>query len=136
MISTGGARRGLASAAQQFTRIKGLGEIIVSADLKPQNAIHGFAAGGEQEYRNGGLMTQGLQQLESRAAWKHDIENHQLMMVGERGRQTCVMIVSGIDPKALRLEKALKQIDESVIVVDDEQVIHWIYCAFSSVRLW
>ena len=46
------------------------------------------------------------------------------------------MIVGGIDSEAFRLEKAFEQIDESVIVVDDEQVVHWIYCAFSSVRLW
>ncbi len=45
------------------------------------------------------------------------------------------MVVGGIDMEALGLKKALEQIDESVIVVDDEQVIHWTHFAFSRVRL-
>ncbi len=75
MIATGSARRSLASppqhcanAGHEFARIERFGEIVVCADLEPQNAIHRLATGGEQEDRNCGLMTQSLEQLESRAA--------------------------------------------------------------------
>ena len=57
------------------------------------------------------------------------------MVIGESSGQAGVMVVSSIDVKALRLEKSFQQIDERVVVVDDEQLVHWIHCAFSSERL-
>ena len=142
VIAAGRAGRGFAGAAQnganarhQFARIERLGEIIVGADLQSQDAIDGLAAGGEQQNRHGGLVTQRLEQLESGAAGQHHIENDQLVVIGEGGGQSGVMVVGGIDVKALGLEKSLQQIDERVVVVDDEQLVHWIHCAFSSARL-
>jgi hypothetical protein len=44
------------------------------------------------------------------------------------------VIVRGVDVKSFRLEKATQQIDERVIVVDDEQLIHRTHFAFS--RVW
>src|ERR1035441_2045380 len=71
-------------------------------------------------------------QLESRPARQHDIENYQLMVACDGCGQSGIMVVGGVGLKALGLQKTFQQIDERMVVIDDEQVIHWFHCALSS----
>ena len=57
------------------------------------------------------------------------------MVAGEGGAQSRGMIVGRIHVKAFAFEKALQQIDQAVVVIDDEQTIHGIYFAFSRARV-
>ena len=50
------------------------------------------------------------------------------------GAQAGGVIVGRVHAKSFALQKAFQQIDESVIVIDDEQAIHSIHFAFSSSR--
>jgi len=56
-------------------------------------------------------------------------------MVGLSSSQTAVMVVRRIDMKSFGLKKTTQQVDESVIVIDDEQLIHRTNFAFSRLRL-
>src|SRR5271165_4441391 len=141
MIGASCARGSFTSATQNGTnarhelaRIEGFGEIIVCADFEPKDAVDSFTAGGEQKDRNGRLMAQRFEQFESGAAGQHHIENDELVVVGESGGQTGVMIVGGIDVKSFGLEKAAKEVDERVVVVDDEELVHRSHFAFSGGR--
>ena len=57
------------------------------------------------------------------------------MVIGQSGGQTTVMIVRGVNVEPFSLQKATQQIDERVVVIDDEQLIHRTYFAFSRLRL-
>ena len=89
MLAAAGGRRGLTSAAKdganpgdQLARIERLGQVVVSADLQAQDAIDRFASRGKQQDRDGGLLPQRLQQLESGAPGKHHIQNNQFVLAG------------------------------------------------------
>jgi hypothetical protein len=45
------------------------------------------------------------------------------------------MVVRGVDVESFSFQKASKQIDERVVVVDDEQLIHRTHFAFSRLLL-
>ena len=50
-------------------------------------------------------MAQRFEQLESRAAGKHDIQNNQLVVFVERRGQAGIMVVGGIDVEAFSLQE-------------------------------
>jgi len=141
MLGASVGRRGFSGAAEdganschQLTRIKRLGQVVVGANFKAKNAIDGFASGGEQEYRNRRLTANRLQQLESRAARQHDIEDNQFVITGQGGGQSRSVVIGGIHLEAFAFEKALEKINESVVVIHDEQPVHGIYFALSRAR--
>jgi hypothetical protein len=45
------------------------------------------------------------------------------------------MVEGSINVKSLGFEETLEETDKRVIVVDDEEPVHWIYFAFSRERL-
>ena len=118
-----------ADAGDQFAGIEGLGNVVVGADFKAKNAVHGFATGGEQNDGNAGVGAQGLEQFKSGAAREHDIEDHNIVFAAERGIEAGAMIEDGMNVEALVLQKALQQRDQPLVVVNDKYAAHAIYSA-------
>ena len=134
--------RGFARAAEygaypghQFARIERLGQVIIGADFKAQYPVDRFSPGGQQKHGDRGLQAQRLEQLKSRAARQHHIEDDQLMIVGQSGAQARGLIVGCIHLKAFAFQKALQQIYQPVVVIDDEQAIHRIHSALPGARV-
>ena len=123
-----------ADPRHQLARIERLGQIIVGADFQSKDAIHRFAACGQQKYRNRRLLAERLQKFEPRPAGQHYIQNDQLVVPRQSCAQAGGVIVGRVYAKSFALQKAFQQVDESVIVIDDEQAIHSIHFALSSSR--
>jgi hypothetical protein len=81
------------------------------------------------------MLPQGLEQLESRTTGEHYVEDDQLVVIRLRRGQAAIMVEGSINVKSLGFEETLEETDERVIVVDDEEPVHWIYFAFSRERL-
>ena len=124
-----------ANSGHQFARIERLGQVVVGADFQPQNAVDGFSSRGQQQHRHRRLLAQRFQQLEPGAARQHHIQDDQLMIAGQCGAQSRSVIVGGIHLEAFAFQKALQQVDQPVVVIDDEQTVHGIYFALSRARL-
>ena len=111
-------------AGDKFAGIEGFGNIVVGADFEAEDAVHRFAAGGEQDHGNPGVGAQGLEQFESGATGQHDIEDDDVVVAAESGLEAGAMIEDGGDLEALVVQKALQQGDQFLVVVHDEYAAH------------
>jgi hypothetical protein len=118
-----------ADAGDEFAGIEGLGDIVIGTDLKAEDAVHGFSTGGEENDGNAGVSPQGLEKFKAGAAGKHDIKDDHVVFAGERGLKAGAMIEDSIDLKALVLQKALEEGDQSLVVVNDEYAAHGFHFA-------
>jgi hypothetical protein len=80
-------------------------------------------------------LPQRLKQLKTGAARKHDVEDNEFMLGGQRGLQPTYVIVGGVDMETVPHQESLKQVYKAVVVIDNKQVVHRGYCAFSDARL-
>src|ERR1700760_950122 len=62
-------------ARDQFTRVEGLGQVVVRADFEPENTIDVFAARGKDEHRNRRVCAYPAQHIESAHAGQHEVED-------------------------------------------------------------
>ena len=71
-----------ANARQQLARLKGLGQVVIRAQLQADDAVHCVALGREHEHRHaGGCAGQGADaaaHLQAVHAGEHEIENDQI----------------------------------------------------------
>ena len=115
-------------AGHQFPRIERLGKIVVSADFESDDTVNVFAARGEQEHRNPGLVAQPPQHFESVQAREHYIQDHQQKVSVERLLQTAISVRGGFDLKALGRQILAHQAAQFDVVIDNENAIHGVYC--------
>src|SRR5208337_3462238 len=120
-----------ANSGDQLARIEGLGQVVVSADFKAQNAVNRFSSGGQQEHGDRRLSANGLEQLESRAARQHHVKDNQFVVTSQGRGQSRRVVVGGVHLEAFAFEKASEKIDQGVVIIHDEQTVHGIYFALS-----
>ena len=111
-------------ARQQLARIERLRQIIVGAEIEPDDAIDVVAAGRQHQHgRSRARLAQLLQHVESRQAGKHDVENDEVVVLALRAAQP---LDSGRDARELepfRREILDEHLGQAHVVVDDQQAM-------------
>ena len=124
---------------QYLHGVKGLGDIIVSADVQPQNLIGAFAFGGQQNDGNIGSFTQFGGDGNSIQFRHHNVQQDQLnigvlhhfqrLLAGICLKQTVVLLGRQIN---------FQRGDDIPVIVTDQNVIHGIiscsYCTKTSFK--
>src|SRR6267154_1238722 len=109
------------NARKQFADGKGLGNVVVSAELKPHDLIHFLAARGEHNDRN--RWPFGLElfaHIESAQAGHHHIENYQVRRIFEGALEAVHAVQRCSDLKALILEIIPEAGDHIGFVLDNQ----------------
>src|SRR5947209_6364334 len=108
-------------ASEEFANGKRFGDVVVSAQLEPNDFIHLLAAGGEHD--NGNRRALGLELLayvETAHARHHHIENYQIGRILECAFQAIDAIESGNNLKALILEVIAQSGDHVWFILDNQ----------------
>ncbi len=127
-----GRRAGLLPAAQdspqpgyQFATAEGLGDVVIGAELEPDDLVHLAVLRGEHHDRDVGAPPQLATDLESGKAGQHQVEQDDVgtgaveflkrRRAGRRDR----------DLEALLAKQEGKRVGERVLVLDDQHPGHW-----------
>ena len=111
-------------ASCQFPRFKGFCKIVVRSNLQTDNAIHRLTHRAEKQERHFGRHTQCFQKLQSRSTRKHDIKHDQCVLSLESSGQAGSVVVSGINRKPFRCEELPQKVNQVMIVINNENLIH------------
>src|ERR1700751_1372673 len=111
-------------ARDHFTRVEGLGQVVVRADFEAKDAVDVFAAGSEDQDRDRRVCAYATQHVESAHSGQHEVENDEGVFVGEHTLQAARSIVNCLKREAFRTEALAEQPAEFDVVIDDEHMIH------------
>ena len=123
-VGRGAAQQGL-DAGQQFTRFKGLGQVVVGTEFQADDAVHRLAARGEHEQRQASrawLAAQFTREIQAVAIGQHQVQQQgveagltkQVTPAGQRRR--------GAHFKAVLAQVAADHFGQAQVVVDEQQV--------------
>jgi hypothetical protein len=102
---------------------EGLGEVIVGAEVEAFEAFVKFAAGGEEDDREGDLpFAEVAEDAEAVAVWEHDVQDQSV--VGARSSKRVALIAAEADVhhEALGLEALADKRRDLLIVLDDQNL--------------
>ena len=114
-------------AGDQFARVERLGQVVVGAHFKPDDAVDLVAFGGEHDDRL--LRFAGTQAAADRQAifaWQHQVKNDQFERIARHRLVHRFGVFGRADGEALFRQVALQEIAQALVVVDDEDlsVVH------------
>ena len=119
-VRIGSAQEG-AHARYQLVGVERLREIIVGARIEAGDSVADLGAGSEHERRCAdALSPELLHNLESVALGKADVEDEQVGFTLERGRQSLLAIVNGLDRVPVLVQHTAKEVDDVATVFHDE----------------
>ena len=127
----GGLRGGFAMAAQhgldardQLARIERLAEIVVGADLKPDDAVDVlFQRGQKNDGYARALCPQVAAKIEARAVWQHHVEHDEIDLMRGKTLVQLVAICGERHSVPLALDVTGEKLADLGIVVGDEDTL-------------
>jgi hypothetical protein len=111
-------------ARHQLARIEWLGNVIVGAELEPDDAIHVVALGGEHDDRD--LVSAGTKPPadgEPVFSGEHEVEDHEVVAHALQAALHCLGVGHGVDGESLLGQVALEQVAQAQVVVDYEDLL-------------
>lgn len=121
------------NARQQFRQREWLDQIIVCAEVEPDNAILDSIAGRQNQHRRMNLsLAQGLQDLEATSAREHQVEQHEVKRLGGRAEKTLLAVRCHDDVVMLRLKGRSQHVRKLALVFDDQDAHIGIVAVFRS----
>ncbi|PXV70378.1 uncharacterized protein DUF4382 [Sinimarinibacterium flocculans] len=110
-------------ACDQFAQVAGLGDVVVGADLEPDDAVHVVALGGEHDHRHAAAqLAQAAAQADAVLVRQHQIEHDQVVAAAlqaaarSRGRAGTI----AVDP--VTSQKLADHLSQAQIVVDQQNL--------------
>jgi hypothetical protein len=112
-------------ARDQFARLEGLGEVVVGAQLQPDDAAHRVAARGQHQHRRRvGLGAQPAQQRQAVLAGQHQVQHDGIGPGGRQQPPHRPAVRRGADLPAEALQVGRQAGPDLGVVVDDEAMHH------------
>jgi len=111
-------------ACDQGPRVEGLRDVVVGAQLQPDDGIHVVRTGGEHEDRRLAAPANLATDVEAILLRQHEVQDHEVRVVPEVERERLVPIARGDHPEALLLEVEPEELHDVRLVVDDEDAFH------------
>lgn len=108
-------------ARGEFAGIEGFWKVVVRADFKAEDAVDVFTARRQHDNRDAGGSSNFLEDVEAAKAGKHNVENQQGVVFGERSLNRLGAGVHCVDLKSLGLKIFGEQFAKFDVVVDDEK---------------
>ena len=116
-----GAPEDSVNARGEFAGIERFWKVVVGADFEAENAVDVFTAGRQHDNGDAGGSADLLENLEAAKARKHNVENQEGVVSGERFFDGISASVHRIEVKTLGLEILGEQFTKLGVVVDDEK---------------
>jgi hypothetical protein len=121
-----------ANARQQLARGKRLGQVIVGAHLKAEDAVGLFVFRRQHQdrQRRGAFRVQAAAQRQAVLAGQHQVEHDHVDRGRGQHRAHLAPAGGGADLEAVLFEVLAQQIANFLIVVDDQYVVHFFHTGF------
>ena len=117
------------NAGQQFPRVEGFGQVIVSADLQPDDAVHVFAFG--RQHDDGCAVIGRAQTPADRQAVlarHHQVQHDQVHRVAHHDAVQGFAVFGQDDLKAFLRQITAQQVPDAGIVVQDQDFVSALVC--------
>ena len=115
----GAAQHG-ADAGQQFARVAGLGEVVVGAELQPDDAVGVLAHGREHDDRRAFADREAATDGQAVLARQHDVEHDQVDRAAVQGLLHLAGVAGGFDLVAVLAQEVGHDVADARIVVDHQ----------------
>jgi hypothetical protein len=113
-----------ADARQQLARLKGLGQVVVGAQLQADDAVHRVALGGEHQHRHlgrgAGQRADAAAHVQAVHVGQHQVEDDQIGRIGLHAFQSAEA-VSGVRKGKSRLDQVFADHPGQAAIVFDHQ---------------
>ena len=109
-----------ADARNQLARVEGLGQVIVSTQLQPDNLVDVVVARGEHEDGQVAAGAQLTADLPSIKAGQHQVEHDQVRRPRQQLLQRDLAVGGAVDLEALALQIEPHKVDDVLFVIDEE----------------
>ena len=114
-------------AGHDFARAEGLGDVVVGAELQPDDAVRLLGLGGEHDHRHGGGRRIGAHRpahVEAVHARQHHVEDHQIGRRAAQPRQHVASRVGDVDGVGGFFEVVADQRRDVGVVLGHEDAAH------------
>ena len=115
-----GAAEDRADAGGELAQAERLGHVVVRAELQAHDLVHLAVAGREHDDRDLRLRAEDPADLDAGQLRQHEVEQHQVRLVGAEPDQRLAAVRGGNGPVALELERFDEGLAEGRLVVHDE----------------
>ncbi len=109
-----------ADARQQFTRVEGLGHVVVGAELEPDDAVDFLAARRQHDHRRSGGLVQPLADRQAVFPRHHVVENDQADVAAAQDLVHFASAGGGMHFKSVLRQELAGQFAQFEVVVDDQ----------------
>jgi hypothetical protein len=111
-----------AQARGDLARIARLGYVVVGAQFQAEDAVEVFAQRGEHEHRQGVFAAQLAQQVQSRAAGQHHVQDQCVVAAIARARERLVAVVADIHGESVAREEIAQELAQLLVVVGQQDL--------------
>jgi hypothetical protein len=108
------------NAGYQLARVEGLREVVVGAELEPDDAIDVVAPSGQHEHRDSRRTANGTQDVEAADARQHHVEDQELIPPGEGSLCGSRPINLGVEGEPLTTQVLADQVGKLHVVVEEK----------------
>jgi hypothetical protein len=105
---------------QQLARLEWLGQIVIGAELEPDDAIHGITARGEHQDRRLRLRPNAAAHIKTVDIGQREVENDAVEALARVARDAELALGRNHDLKARLTEIALHHLGETRIIFDEQ----------------
>src|SRR5205814_2375016 len=105
---------------QQLARLEWLGQIVVGAELEPDDAIHGIAARGEHQDRRLRLHPDAAAHIKTIDVGQREVENDAIEALARVARDAELALGRNHDVKARLAEIALHHLGKTRVIFDEQ----------------
>ena len=116
----GGAAQQCPHAAPELADRERLRDVVVRAELEPDDLVELVVAGGEHDDRHLALGAQALADLEPVELRQHQVEHDEVDLLLGESRQSLLAVARLEHAEALALERVGEELLDGVLVVDEE----------------
>ena len=111
-------------ARQQLARVERLGQVVVGAELEPDDPVRLLDPRGQQDDRHVGLGAQPAREVEATLAGEHQVEHDELVVSVRPVAPGLPRIPRRGDAKPAALQEARQQLAYLAVVIDHQDVRH------------
>ena len=105
---------------RQLAQAERLGDVVVGAELEPDDLVELGVLGREHDDRHAGLGPDDPADLDAGQLGEHQVEQDEVGLLGAEAGQRLAPVGRGDDPEALGLERVDERLAQRRLVVDDE----------------
>ena len=112
------------NSRHQLPRAERLGDVVVRADLQPEDPVEFVVAGGQHQDRHRGFAAQRPGHVQAVHAGQAEVQHEHVRLSGARRLQGRGSVRGGQHREAGMLEVVASKLDDARFVVDDEDCLH------------